>query len=399
MYNDWVKMSYLKSILWALSFCAVMFLSALPAYAIKQQLNIDNIPEIEPIELMPEAEFEEKTKPIVHLSDQYKSLAYSLRIPADWIETNSYADVTKDNSVLGSKVLGILTRFVSPPDSVKIEQFFTVEAMQLTYEIGVKNWFIHHVLTNGLSLERMTIKNRQELEAIYIELRKDTTYIVRVKAIINGSKIVVAKYYLPQQHFNENKIMQAQAIDSFSLTYPEKRTIEDLETVGFLSQSYFDYPPSWKLKVAKINSIDHMKARLQRKVVDGILEGQIDINLSNKLSVNTRAEIIKEFRNNFSIKRYNVEKFIEAPEMEYHQEMSFGMTQVYELKSKVPNMMEYELWVSVMEGEDYYYLISLVTPARDEEFYKWARNIETYKLVVKSMRRHDRTRKLFEFVK
>lgn len=361
-------------------------------------INLDNIREIKPVELMPEAEFEEKTKIIDFKSEDDENLAFSVRLPSDWEEVSSVSEISSENINLGQKVLGVIARYSSPPSATEKRSIFSVEAMELTYEIGARNWFINYVLLNGLSLEGLTEVNKRELEAIYVVVEKDTSYIVRARAFINGSRMVVARYYVPQEKHADEKVMQAQIIKSFKLKNLNESTIEKLKTHAFLTQSYFDYPPSWEIYAPKILSIENMRATLYNNVLKKHLDGQIDIKLYNKLSVPNRSDVIKNFRQDFSIQKYEVGDFIESPEMEYHSDISYGTTQAYELNPTADNMIKYELWVSVLEGKDYYYLVYLMTPSREEEFYKWARNIESYKLIVKSIRRKNPKTKINQFM-
>jgi hypothetical protein len=193
--------------------------------------------------------------------------------------------------------------------------------------------------------------------------------------------------------------MQAQVVNSFELLNMRDMPIEEPETHGFLNQSYFDYPPSWTLKAKPVKSIRHMQASLQKNIVQGKLDGKIDIDAYNKLSISSRSEVIKKFREEFSIPGYEIGRLIEKPEFQKHRDMSFGMMQSYQLLSGKSNMLNYELWVSVLESENYIYLVTLMTAARDEQFYIWAKNVENYKQIVASVRRHNKEGDVYEFLK
>lgn len=399
MYSNDVKISYTKFKLYLIAFLAVMGVLFGPHYVNAKTTSLDNIAEIGLMTFMPKEEFKEKTRPIEYIPYDDIHLGYRVDLPKDWSDNIAKSDILLNEGVLGKKVLGVLAHYASPASVQHARSFFTVEAMQLTYEIGVKNWFINYALTNGLSIERISVKNKKELEVIYVEVRKDTTFIVRAKVMINGSKLIVARYYVSQQQHKAEKVMQAQSIDSFKLMSIDHSTIEKLQTYGFLNQSYFDYPPSWKLDSFPVKSLQRMRAELHQRKVPTNLEGKIDILVTNKLTVPNRSDVIKNFRKNFAVNEYKIDKFIGEPDFEYHKDISFGVTQVYELNPLVANMISYELWVSVLEGEDYIYMINLMSPSRDEDFYTWSRNVESYKLVVKSMRRNNGSNSFFEFVR
>ena len=109
--------------------------------------------------------------------------------------------------------------------------------------------------------------------------------------------------------------------------------------------------------------------------------------------------MIKKFREGFSIANYKVGGFIEDLDGEYHKGTTYGSMQAYQLTPTRANMIKYELWVSISENDEYIFLNTLITPAREEEFYPWARNGETFRLIIKSMRGHQEEKSLYEYLK
>ena len=213
--------------------------------AFADQLNIEAIPDLLPVEYMEEAAFAKQTRLVEAAPYNDEALAYKINLPENWGDNAAFANITNNDGKLVEQVLTTLAKYVGPPDPEHARSYFTIDAMKLTYEVSAENWFINYVLGNGLSLQGMNIENKKNLTAIYIEVRKDTTYIVRTKVIINGSKIVIGRYFVPQGKFNDQKVLQGQVLDSFQLINPDDSPIEEFETYGFLNQSYFDYPPSW----------------------------------------------------------------------------------------------------------------------------------------------------------
>ena len=375
----------------------VLAVFAQPKIASAVGLNLKNIKPLTPVQFLPLEEFKKNTRLVKATPYGDDFLSFRVRMPREW-EGNAEPAVDKEGTEgLSQRVLGPLARYQSPPNK-HLRSFFTLEALHLTYEIGARNWFINYVLTNGLALEQVGVENKRQVEAIYVEVRGDITYIVRVKIILNGPRMVVARYFVPQELYEEEYVQQAQVIDSFMLTNREEVGVEKLEIYGFLDQSFFDYPISWALNAPAVRSIDRMKAMLYHSTVKGKLDGQINIYLTNKMTDTTRAKEIEFYREKFQIENYELGGFIESPNIEYHKDMIFGATQVYEMTPQVAHMFDYELWVTVLEGEEYFYIISLLSPSRNEEFYTWARNVEAFKLVVKGMRRNDETVDYFRFI-
>ena len=169
--------------------------------------------------------------------------------------------------------------------------------------------------------------------------------------------------------------MQAQALASFKLKNRDRQRVEDWETYPFLDQSYFDYPVSWTLSAPMIKSIERMRALLYTGVNSGKPDGQINIYLTSKLLGTSLAEEVQRYKSRIDIPRYHLEGLIETLDIPYADDMIFGTTEVYKMTPTPITMVHYELVVSVMEGEDYYYIVALLTPARHEEFYIWSRNM------------------------
>ena len=388
MYNEVMKRfeitykNYLCFVLSLFVFWGAGTVSAAP-------IKIGDVKELKPVEFLSKEDFEAKTRAADAVPNDDTHLAYKMRIPKEWGDNTAIANIVVDDGSVTEKVLGVVVRHVSPPHPEHARSFFTLEAVDLKYEIGLKDWFIHYKTLNGLSLEYLTEKNERELEAIFVEVKKDTTYIVRTKIMVNGSKKILAKYYVSQELYEEEKILQAQVIDSFKLVDIDETPIEGLKTFSFLGQSYFDRPLSWSFNPPVIKSIDFVKTKLYRQSLWGKLSGQMDVQITNKLSVESFIDVVRKYRKDFNVIGYKIGDLIEAPTLKYSDDVSSGSTEVYKLIPNASNQIEYELWVSVMEGSDYYYLTSLVTPSRDEEFYDWARNVATYKLVAKGVRRHD----------
>lgn len=380
------------------SFILVIAFLATPAHA-AIGVNVGDIPKLKAYQFPPQVEFEKQTKVLASQNpydDSY--LSYTLRVPKDWGDNIQQAPISKaaGQSLLSSSVLSIIAKYVAKPKNL-LRSSITIEAQNMSYEISAKNWFINFIINNGFSLNGLTEKSPREIEAIYIALVNDITYVVRARAIFNGSRLVVVRYYLPQDNYEEEKIMQAQVLASFTLTENSNERIEKQETYGFLDQSYFNYPKSWKLKEKSILSIERMSALLTQETLEertAILEGHIKVNVVSRLLKTTLAQEIEAFRKDLKIPNYSIGDLLETVKYEYDPSVKIGKAQIYKLipDDKV-NMQAYEFLVTVMQGDDYFYITSLITPAREQDFYTWAKNMEAARIVNESMRRQNLTMK------
>jgi hypothetical protein len=360
--------------------------------------NLDSIKPLSPIEYVSAEDFNAATKIIEETPYDDEFLSFEVRLPKDWKEnTTALNTIGNIGGGLNDSVLGVVSQYVSPPKNL-LRSYFTIEAVELPHEINARNWFIHYVLKSGLSLEQVGFEEDRQVEALYVEVKGDSTQVVRVKAVINGPRMVMARYYVPMELYKEERVQQAQVIRSFELTNRQEENAEEFKIHGFLDQTYFDYPASWTLSAPRIKSIDRMNAMVYHRFPDNKMAGQMNLYLVSKSLGTPRSEELKQLRDKFVIKNYELGKLIETPEMAYNDEMGLGITQVYSMKSQSLEFVDYELWVSVMENQDYLYVMSLLTPSRNEDFYTWARNIESHKLVLQSIRLKDDSIDQYQFI-
>jgi hypothetical protein len=386
-------------ILWVMCISVLMLVGAPVAQAVT--LDLDSIKPLKPIEFIPEEEFNATTKLIEQTPHDDEFLSFSVRIPKGWKENttslNNIGQLKGADNGITENVLGVVSQYVSPPKNL-MRSYFTVEAVELAHEINARNWFIHYVLKSGLSLEQVGFDEDRQVEALYVVVEKDITQVVRVKAIINGSRMVIARYYTPVEVYNEEHVQQAQVIKSFNLENRQRENVEEIKIHGFLGQSYFDYPVSWALSAPRIKSIDRMNAMIYHMSPENKMMGQMNHYLISKTLKTARSEELNRLKDTFIIEDYVLGKLIEAPEMVYNEEMGLGVTQVYSMKSQNSGLVDYELWVSVMENKNYLYIMSLLTPSRKEDFYTWARNTESHEIVLRSIRLEDDSIDQYQFI-
>lgn len=369
------------------------------SHAAEIAIDLSKIKPLSELTFLPDEEFESQTSVVENTPYGDEYLSYQVRLPEGWEETTAKLNAVNivDDSGVAQNVLGILSRYVSPAKKY-LRSSFTVEAVELLHEINARNWFIHYILKSGLSLEQVGLDRDGEVEALYVEVDGDVTYIVRVKAIINGPRMVLARYYVPVDLYSDEKVRQAQVIKSFELTNRQDINIEQLKIHGFLDQSYLSYPISWRLNAPRVINIDRMEAQLYHRKANGKMAGQINLFLVNKNLETTRSTELTYYKDKFNIENYNVSKLIEKVETPFHPDMNFGVLQAYSMKPDITGLVDYELWVSVLENDKYFYITSLFTPARSDDFYTWARNIETYKFVLGNIRLSDDSVDNFQFL-
>lgn len=370
------------------AFAALLMVVAAPCPARATVGLLTDIPPLGKVEFVPEAEFDAATQLVESVPYGDETLKYQIRLPKDWTSEDP-APPLKAQEPLSKKVLGELVKYVSPP-RLERRSYFIMEALEQTYEVSARNWLINYLIHNGYTLNSLTEYSERAVEAMYVEVHGDMTYAVRTRAFVNGPRVIVGRYYVPQEDFEAERTMQAQVMASLQFPFHPVGGIETWKTFGFLDQSYFDYPVSWTLTAPLIKSIERMSAMLFTGKVEGKPDGQINVYATSRLLDVTLQDEIKRHRDKvINIPGYTLGKRIETIESPLNKDISFGKIEAYEMNPSAITMIKYELVFAVLQGDDYYYFVSLLTPARSHDFYLWSRNIRAFRVIVETMRRYN----------
>lgn len=360
--------------------CALSMTAPQPSVA--QMMDMDKIPPLPHYE-MDEKEFLAKTVEYREVPLGDKFLSYILRLPKDWKKASE--DTSKPLS-LDKRLLGDIVRYFGPTD-LDVRSFFVIRAAQLDKEITAKNWFINYVLTNGYNLQGLHQVSPRRVEALYVFLENDTSYIARAVAEINGSRIVMAIYAIPEKLWMDNRAMQEKAIKSFRFESPEEKKLETNRTYAFLDLLRFDYPASWRLVAPTIYTIETMDAKLISDFSKTALNGEIDLHIVSTELDTTLTDEVKVVQEALEKKGLKVGKLLEQPtEYVFHDHIYFSRVEVYEATDVKKKILDHEYWIAVLMEDRYIYLVSMLTPSRQTDFYTWAMNTEAFRQVLESLR-------------
>lgn len=316
-----------------------------------------------------------------------KSLGYSLRWPKEW---QPGEEKSSSNFELNTKLFTSINIWYSPPrmgGRSRIE----VKAVDLEFQLTAEQWFLQNVLESGQTLEGFQVHSEKKVEALMIVMEDDTSYYVRTVTILNGKRVLQAQYFVPMFFWNDEKSLQAQCLSTFNVSYPTESVIESMLAFQFLDVAEVKYPESWKVRSKPLTSVERMNVKFLniRETknlygrVDESVEGQVDATLVSNQASESLIKEIDEYKKILEGTGMLIGKKIENKEdYKYSENFSFALTEVYEGIDSTNDAMEYELWVSVMVSGGYYYFVSLLTPSRNESYFLWARNTQTYKQIV-----------------
>ena len=253
-----------------------------------------------------------------------------------------------------------------------------------------------NLLANGYNIRGLEATTPYQADALYVYIKDSISYVAHSRAIVNGTKVLFAQYHVPVDRYHEEKVDMTHVIKSFAIKKRIEETVEDMEKYQFLDIAEFQYPVSWKLRSLPIRSIDRMKVELFniRSIETGWygksdtrLDGQIDVNLVSIFASETLEEEFDLFKGEVENKGLTMGEVLEErDDFLFTDDFDFVDTKVYSVTGQEGNMVEHELWVTIMLAGEYYYFVTLFTPSRDHDYFLWARNVESYKLVTRNLR-------------
>ena len=253
-----------------------------------------------------------------------------------------------------------------------------------------EQWMVQHILASGYNLQGLEVYDEKRAEALYVYVYNSVSYVSRAVAVRNGKYVMFAEFVVPAERIAEEKSLQAQTIKTFETLNVVEEFVEEMESYQFLDIAEFKYPNSLAIKTPPIKTIDRMEVQLLRlgEVLDEYgykqkkLEGEINIQLVSIYAAETLEEEIEKFREDLSKKGLTMGEVIETrDDFLLGEKYDFVDTKVYRATDQKSQVIDYELWLSIISMGEYYFFVSLFTPARDQDYFLWARNSETYNLV------------------
>ncbi len=376
----------------SLVIAGAFFLTAL--FAVPQTIFAQKITEqfkkpMPEFELTSQAEFEKQTNLLSKEFKQDEALSYEIRIPKNWTESGKGG--LSEISV--SNILGELGKFYGPPN-IDERSKLVVEAVGLEYEMTAQQWFVQYLLANGYNLQGLKAYDNDNAEALYVLIDNGISFAVRAMARVNSKRVVFAQHYVPIDRWHDEKVAQAQILQSFQLKKDIQGFVEEMGVFQFLDLVELQYPKSWSLKALPIRTVDRMQVELLNTATvqndyekaKTRLDGQIDFNLVSIFASETLEEELDWFRDSLAEKNMLLGDVLEVrDDFLFGDKFDFVDTQVYRATGDVSKLVEHELWLTIMSKDEYYYFVSLFTPSRDHDYFTWARNTETYKLVISTI--------------
>ena len=321
------------------------------------------------------------------LGDQF--LSYSLRLPKGW---KKVSDEDLKGLQLSNKLPGVLAYYLGPSNMDR-RSGFQVKAQKLDHMISARDWLIQYAIASKFTLQGLSAYGEDRAEGLYVYNEPDISYVVRVVVILNGPRVVIGEYLVPFDMFEKERDFQIWSTVSFFLDYLDKMPKEASKRFNFLDIGSFDYPASWDLQKGDLFSIDQMRVsivnlQVQKIGVSSILNGRVDVYMFSGGEGYDQEKAFADLQNKLKEADHLVlgEEISELPPMVNDSGLKFLLTKRYAINDETHSYRDYQYWVTALKGENYYIFVCLVNPPRALGFYNWARNINAYSYVVKTVK-------------
>jgi len=362
------------------------FVPSAPAFA--QKMLEDFLKPMPELPVMPEDEFKKSSTLYKETPSGDKKLSYTVRLPKKW---NKQQNKALAGISISNRVLGEVDRYYGPV-RVGDRSYFSIQAMDLDYKLTAEQWLVLHLLENGNTIEGIRTIDDTRVEVIYVLIDRNITYIASAVAQVSGSRVVFARYVVPANAWEEEAAASQRVIESFSLDHIDDSFVEAMTPYRFLDVAELQYPNSWELKAKPLRSADRMSIELlnvQEKnkfSSKRILKGKMETHLLTEYIVDDIDEDIERFVRDMSIDQLRIQDVIEEfDNFTVDDNMEIVEIKAYEAIDKNQSVKAYEYWLAVMHAGEYYYFVTLLTPSRDDDYFSWARNTQTFRVLVQNV--------------
>lgn len=314
----------------------------------------------------------------------HQILKYTYRLPQNWERLSKIEEPEE----FSKKVETPIVRYVGLPNMLA-RNSFEVNVIELAREIDLSHWYSRHLTQKGYALAQLSyFPERKRVEAMSVRTELGVAYVVRSVALINGDKVIMAEYHVPDPFWNDNKDEAIWTISHFNLVYKDDRTIEPRKEMAILDIVQFVYPASWQAKMEKITVVDELNTILSSYDGRGVLDGRIDTYFLASHVGGTREQNLETYKNRYTEDvKFSIGDHIESIDINgFHSSINAGRVDVYKgMTADGRSETGHEIWFAILETDTYDGYVFMNTIDREYDFLTWSKNQMSFKIIVESL--------------
>ena len=337
-----------------------------------------------------------------------QELTYEMRLPTSWGQSRFTQYGTPGENRY--KILTNIDRFFGPSIEDK-RPFVWLEVQHLDRFSTAENYMNQYFIQRGINPEAVKVQDMQRAEALFIQTREDSSYVMRTLFIINGDRLMLVTFGVPLDVYNDYRDIMGLTLASFRMQQTIDRQPEDVASYKLLNVLTFDYPARWQTRNPNRTSSlrpsvelvlpTELQVQRDSKLLANEIDGLILVNAWRKIPGFDRSTleetIIKRLQQN-RIKLRDVlqtEKALPA-----HNEVSDIRQTIYVgfVDNTVPTTEEFgviqattsqpeqEIWVTVFDNSDYTAAVTLITWPQTRNYQNWAYNVSSYDKILDTLK-------------
>lgn len=342
------------------------------------------------IKKMDEKEFLAKTSVFEQRPFGNDDFAFSVRLPKEW---QKEAEKASSNFQISEKLTSKIAIFYGKP-TITGQERLEIKAQRLSFDMRAEEWFLQHLMTTGNTTEGYIYHDKTRVEALMLVMEEDISYVLRTVAQINGEYVFLLEYYIPVDMWDQYAGQQERVVQSFKMLNPVVRSVVKTEQYQILDLCRVDFPAYWEEKPDSLTNVERLGVKFfsyvalsekDKRKVKPKINGKIEVLLIASWSTPSLIEEIEQYKKQSESNNLLIGKKIEnIDDIIYNKNVTYGVTEAYKIISN-DNSKNYEYWITVLIAGNYYYIVSLTSPSREDDYKTWVKNTQSYRILIKNI--------------
>lgn len=311
---------------------------------------------------------------------------FDIKLPKDWIREN--VELKMPHVAGAQQVPEDIARFKSPRIGTA-QMVVTVQDVTAAHEISARNWLKQFAVIGGYTIDGdiEEIDNKRAAMAYGTFFEGKSTY-TRVLAQISGDTVFILRFEMPDNFRGPFGFLQKRALDSFRLINPSNESVEQPGVFVLAESMRLTYPESWTVNYYNYNDPTRVALQLHNQNKNtGALEGIIRvaaIKRGQRNSLDGEITLMKKyFETNVGL---SFTKLVSSDTPKTAPRWAFARDEVYQTQPKKEGAAPQELHLAILGDKDWYVFAFLLTPTERDDFNSWARNTQTFNMLVRDLK-------------
>ncbi|MDE1151166.1 MAG: hypothetical protein PW788_01405 [Micavibrio sp.] len=313
-------------------------------------------------------------------------LEFEITLPKDWTEIDIPPSLQDSSS---QAIIGDLARYTSPMIGTQQVEVI-VQGIHLDNEIDARSWLKNYMLSSGYSMQgEVTSEGIKNAAGLYVAagIAGGTSTIEYASAHISGSYLLLATFKAPLSLQTYVKFLQKKSIDSFRILYPKDDPIEDQKVFTLVDSIKFTYPASWEVVATDFRDMNKLTAHLQTKSLSKIIDGFVRfVAVRRTRSTDAKTEIENQKKYFDDTMKLKFLKMLSTGKSDAYDRFIFNRYEVYDVQNIKGTSKIQEIHMAMLGDKDWYIFAFMFTPKENDNLYAWARNVQTFHEILKSIK-------------